>query len=114
MRSTRFWQWNRGTPCYSHNAAMRDGPWKLVYPFVTRNMVRAESREPARLFNIADDPFEEHDLAFENPQRVTAMTNELAQWATSVEQDRLRSRPHEDQEGADSWGANTPDACDGK
>ena len=26
----RFWQWNRHLPRYSHNAAMRDGPWKLV------------------------------------------------------------------------------------
>ena len=28
----RFWQWSRGVPCLTHNAAMRDGDWKLVVP----------------------------------------------------------------------------------
>lgn len=28
----RFWQWNRGRPMYSHNAAVRQGDWKLVRP----------------------------------------------------------------------------------
>jgi arylsulfatase A-like enzyme len=26
----RFWQWSRGIPTITHNAAMRDGDWKLV------------------------------------------------------------------------------------
>ncbi len=28
----RFWQWSRGVPTLTHNAAMRDGFWKLVVP----------------------------------------------------------------------------------
>ena len=28
----RFWQWSRGVPTLTHNAAMRDGSWKLVVP----------------------------------------------------------------------------------
>ena len=28
----RFWQWSRSAPTVSHNAAMRDGDWKLVRP----------------------------------------------------------------------------------
>ncbi len=28
----RFWQWSRGVPVITHNAAMRDGDWKLVRP----------------------------------------------------------------------------------
>jgi arylsulfatase A len=28
----RFWQWSRGVPVVTHNAAMRDGDWKLVRP----------------------------------------------------------------------------------
>ncbi|MCL2647970.1 MAG: sulfatase-like hydrolase/transferase [Phycisphaerales bacterium] len=28
----RFWQWNRYRPVIESNAAMRDGPWKLVRP----------------------------------------------------------------------------------
>ena len=42
----RFWQWNRGVPNYTHNAAIRQGPWKLVKPYVTR------SCEPRRLDRI--------------------------------------------------------------
>jgi len=28
----RFWQWSRGVPVITHNAALRDGDWKLVRP----------------------------------------------------------------------------------
>ncbi len=28
----RFWQWSRGVPVPTHNAAVRDGDWKLVLP----------------------------------------------------------------------------------
>jgi arylsulfatase A len=28
----RFWQWSRGVPSLTHNAAVRDGLWKLVVP----------------------------------------------------------------------------------
>ncbi len=37
--SVRFWQWNRYTPIATSNAAMRDGPWKLVRPAVPQTMV---------------------------------------------------------------------------
>ncbi|MEM9481072.1 MAG: sulfatase-like hydrolase/transferase, partial [Verrucomicrobiota bacterium] len=40
----RFWQWNRGLPRYSHNAAVREGDWKLVRPFVTKNMPKGNSK----------------------------------------------------------------------
>jgi arylsulfatase A-like enzyme len=32
LDSIRFWQWSRGVPTITHNAAMRDGQWKLVVP----------------------------------------------------------------------------------
>jgi len=32
LNPTRFWQWSRGVPTLTHNAAMRDGFWKLVVP----------------------------------------------------------------------------------
>jgi hypothetical protein len=32
LNPKRFWQWSRGVPTISHNAAMRDGFWKLVVP----------------------------------------------------------------------------------
>ncbi len=30
----RFWQWNFYRPCIGTNAAMRDGPWKLIRPTI--------------------------------------------------------------------------------
>ncbi len=30
---SRYWQWNRGVPQYSRNAAIREGDWKLVRTF---------------------------------------------------------------------------------
>ncbi|MDT8389130.1 MAG: sulfatase-like hydrolase/transferase [Lentisphaeria bacterium] len=32
LNPKRFWQWSRGVPTITHNAAMRDGFWKLVIP----------------------------------------------------------------------------------
>lgn len=32
LLTKRFWQWSRGVPTLTHNAAMRDGFWKLVVP----------------------------------------------------------------------------------
>lgn len=34
----RFWQWNRYTPIGTSNAAMRDGPWKLVRPAIAESL----------------------------------------------------------------------------
>lgn len=34
LNPKRFWQWSRGVPVITHNAAMRDGDWKLVRPGV--------------------------------------------------------------------------------
>ncbi len=86
----RFWQWNRGMPHYSHNAAMRDGDWKLVRPFVSRNVVTEESDLPPMLFNLHDDPGENNDLAAQDPQRVADMNAALTAWTQSIERDRTR------------------------
>ena len=32
LNPRRFWQWSRGVPTITHNAALRDGFWKLVVP----------------------------------------------------------------------------------
>ena len=45
---------------------------------------------PPQLFNVADDPFEQHDLAAVHPERVRAMTAALEAWFESVEADRRR------------------------
>ncbi len=32
LNPKRFWQWSRGVPTLTHNAAVRDGMWKMVVP----------------------------------------------------------------------------------
>jgi arylsulfatase A-like enzyme len=118
----RYWQWNRYTPVGESNAAMRDGPWKLVRPAIAGTMDVAPADlmmdaalklspgaftgistdpEPPRdlaatvrpqLFDIERDPFEEHDLAAAEPVRAARMTTELETWFESVEADRVRAR----------------------
>ena len=114
----RFWQWNRYTPVKTCNAAMRDGPWKLVRPRIAEAMKVApedgkmdrrlkyepegitdicRDPEPARtipdpppplLFNLDEDPYEQHDLSAENPEILARMQRELDSWFESVEADR--------------------------
>ncbi len=117
----RFWQWNRYTPVGKSNAAMRDGPWKLVRPAIAATMEVAPGdlmidaalkitpgafteistgpeperdvsvAGPAQLFDLANDPFEENDLGAAEPARVVRMTTELEAWFASVEADRSRA-----------------------
>ncbi len=85
----RFWQWNRGTPYYSHNAAIRFGDWKLVRPFTTRNMVYEQSLEKPQLYNIKDDPSEKIDLSNKEISKYNMMNVKLEQWCREVEWERL-------------------------
>ena len=110
----RFWQWNRYVPVSACNAAMRDGDWKLLRPTIKEAMevspqdtahdhavkyfpelyddvIRepepaqaVPSPPPALLFNIAEDPFEQNDLAAQHPQKVAAMEAELERWFIDV------------------------------
>ncbi len=120
----RFWQWNRYTPVASCNAAMRDGAWKLLRPVIREAMIVSASDlamdnglkyhpehydsilvapEPEReipaapaplLFNIDEDPLEQHDLAQQFPQKVDAMSSALESWFREVENERLRGKHH--------------------
>lgn len=122
-RPVRFWQWNRYTPLVTVNAAMREGPWKLVRPAIREAMqVSAEdlqmdqrlkyppetisdimqgpephrtvlAPEPPLLFNVDDDPFEERDLAATQPERISSMLHALEQWFEQVEHERRRIGP---------------------
>ena len=114
----RFWQWNRYTPVATCNAAMRDGPWKLIRPTIGEAMALAAADleldhrlkyqpegitdivrdpQPERdvpppaaplLFHLEDDPYEQHNRADACPERVAAMQGELDRWFASVEADR--------------------------
>ena len=113
----RFWQWNRYDPVPRCNAAMRDGPWKLCYPTIpeavhkpkrdselTAALVRHPDQvtdicrepvertlsepKPPRLFNLEQDPYEQHDLAGLQPRRVHRMKQELEAWFAEVNRER--------------------------
>ena len=84
-----FWQWNRGVPFYSHNAAIRRGKWKLVRPYVSRDVVLKESMETPVLYNLEEDPMESVDVSSEHPKIYTQLQVLLEQWSRKVEADRL-------------------------
>jgi arylsulfatase A-like enzyme len=86
----RFWQWNRHEPNPTHNAAMRDGPWKLVKPFVTKNKITGDSDAPYALYHLDNDPAEAADLATKHPDRVQTMRAALESWSRAVDIDRAR------------------------
>ena len=86
----RFWQWNRARPNYTHNGAMRDGPWKLVRPFVTRVDDPPDSTEQPILYHLATDPFETTNLAQQHPERYKSMLAALEAWSAEVERERVR------------------------
>jgi len=114
----RFWQWNRYTPLVQTNAAFRDGDWKLLRPSIRESMWLAEEdmrvdralkyepetitditrdpepeREipapaPPQLYNIAQDPLEQTDLAQSDPERTARMLGQLETWFSQVDGDR--------------------------
>lgn len=57
---------------YNGMFAIREGPWKLI----------ASGKNPL-LYNLANDPKEEHNLAKENPERVEKLTNTLKHYKAS-------------------------------
>ncbi len=87
----RFWQWNRGEPNYTHNAALREGPWKLVRPFVTRAEPKADAAAAPVLYHLGMDPMETSDLAAQHPERYAEMRAALAAWSAEVEHERRRT-----------------------
>ncbi len=86
----RFWQWNRGVPYYSHNAAILDGEWKLVRPYVRRDFPDGESVEKPVLYNLEDDPEEKNDLSEQEPSRYDVMRMKLEEWCRRVEHSRMQ------------------------
>jgi len=89
LPAQRVWQWNRGVPDYTQNAAIREGQWKLVRPPVSRNFPTGPSTLSALLFNVKDDPSEQNDVAVKNPQVVQTLQVLLEQQCRQLEFDRL-------------------------
>ena len=86
----RYWQWNRGQPNYTHNAAIRDGKFKLVRPFVTRGLKLEDSTLPVVLYDLKSDPAESNDVAGQHPDVVQRMGALLEKLCVDVEKDRTR------------------------
>jgi arylsulfatase A len=111
------WQFSRYMPTGQHNAAIREGIWKLVRPCkddVTGPILGALEPSgilprpadlspgtayvpplpdplPPQLFNLADDPGETHDLAEEYPDIVADLSRKLDAWYTSVNADMQKA-----------------------
>ena len=92
LPNLRFWQWNRGSPNYTHNSALRDGHWKLVRPYVTSAEPMSDSKEKPQLYNLLDDPSEEKDLSDENIKRMLMMNTKLEELSRQLEFKRLLNK----------------------
>ena len=90
LPTQRFWQWNRKTPRYSHNAAVREGDWKLIRPYVTRNIPKQASAATPRLYHLGNDPEETDDLFERHPDVSKRLLKSLTEWSRKVERDRIR------------------------
>ena len=110
----RCWQWNRYDPRIEYNAAIRDGDWKLVHPFVKAaadvpdiqwldvSMYQPEHflengliTDPApevdfppppaaELYNLKDDPLEQNNLVAAEPERARRLEADLTAWFEDV------------------------------
>ena len=97
----RFWQWNRLHPRITHNGSVREGKWKLIQPFVTKNYPKGPSDLPYRLYDIESDPGEATDLSGMHPEIARQLYSDYRNWFQAVELDRKRPDtptipPHED------------------
>ena len=63
----RFWQWNAYSPVGACNAAIRDGPWKLVWPQIAMRPATPEAE-------AAMARYVEQDIAYKrDPDSVVLM-----------------------------------------
>jgi len=88
----RFWQWNRGVPEYSHNAALRYGPWKVVKPYIGHweLMPEASEEEPV-MYNLDNDPGETTDVSRQNQRLFDELRVRLEHWSRTMEMHRLQN-----------------------
>ena len=109
----RYWQRNRYEPVQRCNGAMRDGPWKLVWPMLdgadwkdpkdnesyragmtaAHRIMGVDSHLPGRsvsapnrpeLYRLDEDAHEDMDLSARYPERVRDMTRMWDRWFHEV------------------------------
>lgn len=84
-----YWQWNRGIPYYSHNAAILKGKWKLVKPYITKETVIGDLNNMPVLYDIERDPMENTDVSHKYPEIVKELSLYLENWSRQQEILRL-------------------------
>ncbi len=82
---------------HNHAVALRQGPWKLIWPINTKHPHLP--RQP-QLYHLQDDPEELVDLAAAQPERVRSMRRQLQPW---IELGRIErdGTPHLDDDALD-------------
>ncbi|QEH37666.1 Arylsulfatase [Aquisphaera giovannonii] len=89
---TLFFQWHRGDAPERYRAfAARSQDWKLVQ---ARGAGESwDGKAAFQLFDMKDDPFEQHDLAAREPGRVARMKAEYDAWFDDVTRGRNYAEP---------------------
>jgi hypothetical protein len=71
------------------DSAFREAPWGDYDPIVTEpDRIPIPAPPQPELYNIANDPCEQNDLAATDPVRVRRMMSSLESWFEDVEADR--------------------------
>jgi arylsulfatase A len=131
LPDVRFWQRNRYEPLPRCNGAMRDGPWKLVWPMRSgadrkdpadgapyregltspHRLMPVDASLPertvgppgeAQLYYLDRDPEETCDLAAQHPERVESMAREWDRWFGAMRE--AWERAYRDNVGLDQAG----------
>jgi arylsulfatase/arylsulfatase A len=85
---TLFFQWHRGDQSFArHNCAVRSERWKLVHPSAF-GKESFEGEANWQLFDVSADPFEQRDLAPQNPELVRDLQQRYDKWFDDVSQTR--------------------------
>jgi len=77
-RDALYWHYPLEKPHFlggRSSGAIRQGDWKLIESFDTG---------ATELYNLADDPSEQHDLVRQHPQKATGLAKRLADWRRDV------------------------------
>ena len=95
----------RGTRFFREELCVSDEDWRRTAAFIEADMrhkenplsvrsvfpvprLRPQRPEPPELYDLGQDPGEQHDLAAEHPDRVRRMLGQLEDWFEAVEADR--------------------------
>jgi len=89
---TLFFQWHRGDiPTRYRAFAARSQDWKLVQPLGV--VEKWNGATEFKLYDMAHDPLETHDLAAEKPDMVAKLKAEYDAWFTDVTSKRAYAAP---------------------